>query len=142
MMRSFDESSPAVQSHLGILQGAISRMAASSAGVKALGITLVAALITLVGDGGNPRLLFLALVPTLFLMLLDAYYLALEQGFRRAYRSFVARLHNGQLVPGDLYQVAAPEVRRAFPHALLSFAVWPFYLMMAAMIGAAHFLMS
>ena len=36
------------------------------------------------------------LLPTVVLLLLDSYYLALERAFRNSYNGFVSRLHGGR----------------------------------------------
>ena len=134
---SFDENSPSVQVHLEITQGIINRMATNSASSKAWCVSLVAAILVLVGDKDKPALLLIAVIPTLLFLFLDAYYLALERGFRSSYRTFVARLLSGTLAPEHMYEVK-PEGGRALDvlKALTSPAVWPFYTMLGIMIAA------
>lgn len=136
--KSFDENSPSVQAHLEILQAVINRMATNSAAAKAWCVSLVAAILVLVGDKGKPKLLIIAAIPTLLFLVLDAYYLALEKGFRASYRSFVTKLHAGQLTADDLYEVSAIGVGLGFLKSLTSFSVWPFYITVAVMIAAAR----
>jgi hypothetical protein len=66
---------------------------------------------------------------------LDAYYLALEKGFRESYNQFVRKLHDRTIVPEDLY--AIDPKGRMLSHqiaALRSFPVWGFYLTLLIMI--------
>lgn len=129
------DTSQAVQAHLSIMQGLIQRMASNSASSKGWCITLVAALLVVVADKGKPQLAWIALIPTLLFLALDAYYLALEKAFRRSYNSFIEKLHGGKLSPSDLY-VVEPEgglLGLAF-RALGSFSVWPFYGTLLLMI--------
>jgi len=88
----FKENSQAVQSHLTILQSVIQRMAANSSSSKAWCVTLVSAILVIVADKGKPQYAWLALIPTILFLVLDAYYLSLERGFRNAYMSSPVRL--------------------------------------------------
>lgn len=133
-----DENSPSVQGHLGIVQAVVNRMAANSASAKAWCVTLVSAILVLVGDKGKPGMLFLAAIPTLLFLFLDAYYLALEKGFRTSYRSFVTKLHAGNLAPEDLYEVKTEgSLLAGMLDALRSLSVWPFYVTLGVMIFVA-----
>lgn len=135
----FDESSPSIQTHLGILQGVIQRMAENSTSCKAWCITIVSAILVIVADKGKPDYAWIAVFPTVLFAALDAYYLALEKGFRNSYNSFVKKLHKGTLLPDDLYSVM-PEgshSRLQF-QALKSFAVWGFYIPLIALVAIAR----
>jgi len=137
--KNLDENSPSVQAHLQILQSVINRMAANSGATKAWCVSLVAAILVLVGDKGKPQLLLIAVIPTLLFFILDTYYLALERGFRTSYRSFITHLHAGRLTATNLYEVV-PEgsLGWGFLKALLSFSVWPFYFTLGGTIGLAR----
>ncbi len=95
---------------------------------KAWCIALVSAVLVIIADKGRPDLAFLAFIPTVLFLALDAYYLALEKGFRNSYKSFVTKVHNGTLAADDLYSVI-PEGKTFELHiaALKSFSVWGFY---------------
>ena len=72
------------------LQAIISRMADNSFKLKGWCLTLVSALLGLAlktdaGAAPTSQIAFFALVPTVVFWLLDAYYLALERGFRNVY---------------------------------------------------------
>ncbi len=134
-----NEASPSVQSHLGLLQDVIQRMADNSASSKAWCITLVSAILVLVADKGKPEFASLALIPALFFLALDAYYLALEKGFRAAYNAFVIKLHEGRLDVQDLYAIAPLGDRSGHQIAALkSFSVWGFYLTLIGMVFIAQ----
>jgi hypothetical protein len=134
----FKENSQAVQSHLTILQSVIQRMAANSSSSKAWCVTLVSAILVIVADKGKPQYAWLALIPTILFLLLDAYYLSLERGFRNAYNAFIKKLHEHSLQPENLF-VVVPQggMLRLFFLSLISFSVWPFYITLAGMIYAA-----
>jgi hypothetical protein len=132
------EESPGVQAHLNILQAVIQRMAANSSSAKAWCITLVSAILVIVADKGRPQYALIALIPTGLFLALDAYYLALERGFREAYRTFIEKLHQGRVSAADLYAVApSGSAGKGFFSALLSFSIWPFYVTLLVMIVVA-----
>ena len=123
-----DETSPSVQSHLGIIQGVIERMAANSTSAKSWCIALVSAILVVVADKSKATYGLLALIPILFFVMLDAYYLAMEKGFREAYNQFVSKLHGGQLTGSDLFSVIPAGNKSSLQwDALKSFSIWGFY---------------
>ena len=137
--RSFDESSPSVQTHLGILQATIQRMASNSSSSKAWCITVVSAVLVIVADKGKPDFALISLIPTTLFLALDAYYLALEKGFRESYNDFVKKLHNGQLRSHDFYLVSPTgDMSKHRVEALKSFSVWGFYLTLILLIVLAR----
>lgn len=126
---SMDESSPSVQTHLGILQSVIQRMAANSSSSKAWCITIVSAILVIVADKSKPEFAWIAILPTFLFMCLDIYYLALEKGFRKSYSSFVKKLHDGSISSEDLYSIS-PEGNQSMHQweSFKSFSVWGFYI--------------
>jgi len=136
---SFGENSPAVQAHLGIIQSVIQRMASNSSASKAWCITLVSAVLVIVADKGKPNYAWIAVIPTILFLVLDAYYLALEKGFRDSYNRFIDKLHQGAIQPSDLYAVipSGPPAKQ-FLKSLASFAVWPLYATLLLMIYLAR----
>jgi hypothetical protein len=116
-------------------------MASNSTSSKAWCITLVSAILVIVADKGKPNYAWLAVIPTMLFLVLDAYYLALEKGFRDAYNGFIDKLHRGGVQPSDLYAVApSGSIAKQFLRSLVSFAVWPFYLTLLLMIYLAKVL--
>lgn len=134
----YDEDSAAVQAHLEILQSVIQRMSSNSSSSKAWCIALVSAVLVIVADKGKPEYAWFAVIPTLLFLMLDAYYLSLEKGFRNSYNGFIDKLHDRQIQQGDLYAVvpSGPTPKR-FLKAFGSFSVWPMYSALLAMIYAA-----
>ena len=138
---SLNESSQAVHTHLEIIQSLIQRMAANSSSSKSWCIALVSAILVIVADKGKPQYAWIAVIPTTLFLVLDAYYLALEKGFRDAYNAFIDRIHQGVLQPTDLYAVVPTgPIGRRFVKSLSSFSVWPFYLTLFAMVCLARVL--
>jgi hypothetical protein len=130
-----DGKSPSIQTHLGILQNVIQRMASNSSASKAWCVTLVSAVLVIVADKGKPDYAFIAMLPTFVFAALDAYYLALEKAFRNSYNDFVSKLHNKSLTVTDLYSVNPKgNLSHLQWESLKSFSVWGFYLSLAVLI--------
>lgn len=132
---NIDPASPSIQTHLGILQNVIQRMAVNSSSSKAWCVTLVSAVLVIVADKGKPEYAYIAMLPTVVFAALDAYYLALEKAFRNSYNDFIAKLHSKILTETDLYSVA-PKGNLSYLQweSLKSFSVWGFYLSLAVLI--------
>lgn len=139
---SLSEDSPSVQAHLGILQNVIVRMATNSTTTKTWCITLVSAILVVIADKGKPNYALIALLPTILFLMLDAYYLAMEKGFRNSYNEFVKKVHFGSLTPDDLYSVRPEKsMSKLQVEALRSVSVWGFYSFLGVMILVAWYLL-
>ncbi|OOF16008.1 hypothetical protein BZG84_11135, partial [Salinivibrio sp. PR932] len=126
---SVTEESPSVQAHLAMLQNVIQRMASNSSSCKSWCITLVSAVLVIVADKGKPDYAWIALLPTVIFACLDAYYLALEKGFRETYNKFVEKLHRKSLFSSDLYAIKPQEkMSKHQVDAMKSISVWGFYI--------------
>lgn len=135
----YRENPQAVQAHLGIMQSVIQRMSSNSSSSKAWCIALVSAVLVIVADKSKPEYAWIAVIPTILFLSLDAYYLALEKGFRDSYNDFIDKLHRGDVQPHDLYAVVpSGSLPHQFWKALRSFSVWPMYLTLLGMIYAAR----
>ena len=137
--KSLSAESSAVQTHLTIMQGVITRMAENSRSCKVWCVTLVSAVLVLVARTGDADHALIALVPALLFLVLDAYYLGLERGFRESYNGFVAKIHSENVAISDIYTVApCGSTSRHFFRALThSFSILPFYLPVIATVVAA-----
>lgn len=134
------EASPSVQTHLGILQNVIQRMAANSSQCKAWCITIISAILVIVADKSKPDYAWIAMLPAILFFALDTYYLTLEKGFRHSYNSFVKKIHQGELIANDLYSVEPSG--DTFKHrikALKSFSIWGFYIGLVVLIFVARY---
>lgn len=139
--RTLNEESSAVQTHLEIVQGVISRMAGNSRSCKVWCVTLVAAVLVLVARTGEPQHALIAVVPTALFLILDTYYLALERAFIGSYNGFVKKLHDGSLAVTDIYKIAPTgSIPKLFFDCLRSFSIWPFYPVVLATILLAWWL--
>ena len=132
---SLNAESSAVQAHITIMQDVIRRMAENSRSCKLWCITIVAAILVLVAQAKNPTLALIALVPTLLFLILDTYYLSLEQRFRNSYDEFVENLHKGELPTSALYAIRPTgSVLGHFWKSLRSSSVLPFYPTLAVTV--------
>ncbi|MGD1463413.1 hypothetical protein [Vibrio harveyi] len=132
---TIESESPSIQTHLGILQNVIQRMASNSSSSKAWCVTLVSAILVIVADKGKPEYAFIAMLPTLVFAALDAYYLALEKAFRNSYNDFISKLHNKSLTEVDLYSVSPKGNMSTLQwQSIKSFSVWGFYSSLAVLI--------
>ena len=139
--QAISQDSSAVQTHLEIMQGVIQRMAENSRSCKVWCVTLVAAILVLVAQTGEPRHALIALVPTVLLLFLDSYYLALEGAFRRSYTKFVDKLHQGELSTCDIYRVVPTGMGlTSVARCLGSVSIWLFYLLLIVTILLAWWL--
>lgn len=128
----------AIQTHLGILQNIIQRMASNSGSCKSYCVTLVSAILVIVADKGKPNYAFIAGIPVVLFLALDTYYLGLEKAFRERYKDFVLKYHKDDLVIQDLYEVAPlGGLAGHMVAAFRSFAVLPFYLTLSGMVYMA-----
>ena len=137
--RILDEESDAVQTHLTIMQGVIQRMGENSRACKVWCVTLVSAILVLVAQTGDADHATIALAPTLLLLILDAYYLSMERGFRRSYSSFVDKVHRDEVSKVDLFVVGPTGSIAAglFWAMFRSFSVLPFYAVVTATVVLA-----
>ncbi|MEZ8862100.1 hypothetical protein AB4354_22150 [Vibrio splendidus] len=132
---TIDPESASIQTHLGILQGIIQRMASNSSACKAWCVTLVSAVLVIVADKSRPDYAYIAILPTIVFAALDAYYLALEKAFRNSYNDFIINLHNKTLTKESLYSVIPKgEMSTLQFQSLLSFSVWGLYSSLVLLI--------
>ena len=137
-LRNIDETSPTVQTHIGILQGVIDRMATNSSSSKAWCIAAVSAILVVVADKYRPLYSLLSLIPTFLFWVLDVYYLGLERGFRLSYDNFVKKVHSGTLLADDLFSVRpSGNMWKHQLDAARSFSIWAFYGVIAILIVVA-----
>lgn len=138
--RQLDENSPSVQTHVGIIQNVIDRMASNSSACKAWCVTVVSAVLVVVAKEDKPNVAFVALIPTFMFFVLDNYYLAMERGFRKTYGEFVKKVHLNTLKPDDLYEVKitgnAVELRK---EAVQSLSVSGFYFGILVLVLVARY---
>ncbi|QNB47706.1 hypothetical protein BR63_16375 [Thermanaerosceptrum fracticalcis] len=139
MSEEFKENSQAVQAHLTIIQSIIQRMATNSTSCKTWCITIVSAILVAVADKGKPNYTLIAIIPILLFLFLDTYYLALERSFRNSYSDFIEKLHKSLLTASDFFIVnPSGNITHWFFESLTSISIWPFYLILFAMVLIAR----
>ena len=142
-MSTMQPSESAVQAHLGMLQNVVQRMASNSASCKTWCITIVSAIIVAVADKPNDKLLWIAAIPIPAFLLLDAYYLGLERGFRDSYNTFVSRYCSGALETKDVFCISpSRDVAWLRLEAFTSFSILGFYLPLAVLVAAVRAIIS
>ncbi|MBY0265569.1 MAG: hypothetical protein K2W84_04095 [Burkholderiales bacterium] len=133
---NLNPESASIQTHLSIIQNVIQRMADNSSSCKAWCVTLVSAVLVIVADKGRPEYAWIALLPTFVFSALDAYYLALEKGFRNSYNDFIYRLHSKTLRAMDLYSITPKGCLAKLQFdSLKSFSIWGFYVSLIVLIA-------
>jgi hypothetical protein len=136
-----DPEAASIQTHLGIIQNVIQRMATNSTNCKAWCVTLVAAVLVIIADKGKPEYAWIALLPTVVFFALDAYYLALEKGFRNCYNQFVSKIRSDSLTEKDLYSVIpVGSISKLQIEAIKSFSVWGFYVSLSALVAVTKWI--
>ncbi len=126
---NLNAESQSVQTHVTIMQGVIQRMAENSRSCKVWCVTIVAAVLVLVARTEKPDHALIALVPAILFLILDTYYLSLEQRFRKSYNAFIGTLHKGELSESALYEVKPTgSVWRHAWRSARSFSIYPFYI--------------
>lgn len=128
----------AVQAHIAMLQGIISRMANNSANCKTWAVTIIAAMLVLIADENmgfsNIEICY---IPVALFFFLDCYYLGLEKAFIKEQESFLQKVPSGDYVD-DLYVIKGlPKFGEQLwntINALKSFSTTPFYGFIALFI--------
>ena len=139
---TFDFETPAVQSHLEMMQGVIQRMAENSRSCKLWSITALSAVLFLAVRTGTPWHTLIALVPLFLFLLLDVYYLSLERRFRCSYKRVLTKLRDGTYSEDDAYQIIPVDLTvRILMKSLSSPSVYLYYplgLLIAGVIFVAQ----
>ena len=131
-----NEASPAVHTHLSIMQAVIARMAEGSRSSKTWCITIVSAILVLGAGMTDFDNHWIAYVPLVLFLGLDMYYLSLERRFRASYNAFLRNLRSGEVAAADLFEVkpaGSPFI--SWVATAPSLSIWPFYLVLAGVIA-------
>ena len=129
---------PAVQAHISMLQGIISRMANNSANCKTCVITIIAAMLVLLVDKNLGFInAWICYIPIILFFILDCYYLGLERIFIESQKSFLQKVPSGNYAD-ELYVIKdLPQNRKMLSNtikAMASFSTTPFYGLIALFI--------
>lgn len=126
-----NKNCPAIQAHIALLQGIISRMANNSANCKSYTVTIIAAmLVIIVSKDVNFSNIWICYIPLFLFYFLDCYYLGLERFFIQQQKEFVKKIPEGNYAD-DVYVISGLSnvtgqcvntIRAAW-----SFSTTPFY---------------
>ena len=125
---TFNFETPAVRSHLEMLQGVIQRMAENSRSCKLWSITALSAVLFLAARTGIPWYTLIALIPLLLFFLLDVYYLSLERRFRCSYNDLLGILRSGTYGTQEAYLIAPADFSvKVLVKCLMSPSIYLYY---------------
>jgi len=146
----------AVQAHINMLQGIISRMATNSANCKTWAITILAAMLVLVvEDKICSDKIWICYIPVGLFFFLDCFYLGLERNFIKKQNIFIDKINRGNDIAKDLFAIKTMGAKNFCQKinattqnffcqllhtikAIFSFSTLPFY---GVLIGLVYFLM-
>ena len=126
-----------VRHYISLLQENITRMASNCTSCKTWLITIVSALCALqLANDAIKGYLWIALIPTVLFLVLDAYYLGQEKRFRDIEASFVEKIKSGENASPELYtfRKSGEQTRRYFWEGFFSPSTWVMYSTVAAII--------
>lgn len=124
----------AVLKHMEMYQDIITRMANNSAACKKWGLPLITAILAFVVKDQQYSLVWLAIIAILLFYALDAYYLMLENRFRKGFELSAKKIQNNHFTQSDLFQLKPAGSTSIFLlKAFTSPATWPVYLGMMAL---------
>ncbi len=119
----------------------VSRLANNSVQVKTWCLTATAALAALAVNNHQPELLWLGVPVVVAFLWLDAYYLALERGFRRRAKALATEITDGGVAWPALVVIEKPTEATSWQsvlHSMRSAATWPFYGGVAAILAVGY----
>lgn len=128
-----------VTTYLSFFQNMISRMNANSTQCKLGCITLCAALLAFYATAkiSNSDTIFnIMLLIQFVFVLMDARYHAVEKNFRAQFDDVVKKYKDGTLLMQDLYKFSTTKTilcDKYFWKSLISWSVWPLYVMILAL---------
>jgi hypothetical protein len=120
--------SPALISHLNMLQAVVTRLAGNSAQCKTWCVAIVSALFGLAGATKSGRIAVAAVIPIIVFGFVDAAYLANEKAYRDLYNRIVTKIRDRSYGLADYGDLSAPANAGHYIWALSSWSVWPVYL--------------
>ena len=126
-----------VDTHLGILQTMIQRMAANSAATKTWAVGLTTAALFYGTNQGVERIQWMSLLPAISLLVLDVYYLTLEKAVRFRYTEFIRAMNTEDFSIELLFDVSPPPTTALdFFRAMKSPSVLIFYVPLVLLCSA------
>lgn len=133
-----------VRHYISLLQENINRMASNCTNCKTWLITIVSAFFALqLANDDIKGFLWIALIPTILFLMLDAYYLGQEKRFRDIEAVFVRKIKSGGDVMPELYTFRqnGEHTCRYFWKGFLSPSTWVMYATVAIIIMLIIFIL-
>ena len=125
--------------HLEMIEGVIERMGNNSFQLKGWAVTLVALVGALAAQGSDKRFFLLAFIPLFAFWFLDSFYLQMERKYKVLYKRVSEKAESDIDFNMDTRSVTYTEDeagRICFCSCLFSKTEWPFYLIIAGVVGA------
>ena len=126
-----------VRHYISLLQENITRMASNCTSCKTWLITIVSALCALqLANEAIKAYLWIALIPTVMFLVMDAYYLGQEKRFRDIEADFVRMVKEGEDVMPELYtfSLGRKHMCSYFWKGFFSLSTWVMYATVATVI--------
>lgn len=124
--------------HLEMIEAVIEGMGNNSFQLKGWAVTLVALVGALAAQGSDKRFFLLAFVPLFAFWFLDSFYLQMERKYKVLYKRVSGKAESDIDFNMDTRSVTytEDEARRiCFCSCLFSKTEWPFYLIIAGVVG-------
>jgi len=103
---------------------------------------MVSAILVVVADKSTPDYALISIIPILLFLFLDSYYLGLERAFSDLYNSFIKKLHANEASIEDTFIVSpgggTGHILLSAFKSSFSISVWPFYVILGAMVFIAR----
>ena len=118
-----------IQAQLSVYQQIIQRMSGNSTQCKTYCVTVVSAILVIIANKTEANLVWISILPLLSFLVLDAYYLSLERGFRESYGQFIGRIGLEDFSITEALKIQPhANGKRYFIESIFSISVLPFYL--------------
>jgi hypothetical protein len=128
------------ETHLTLIQGAISRLATTSFLIKGWGVTLVSAIFALAAKDANSAFVLVAYFPSIMFWLLDGYFLGIERRFVEMYNQASKGLVlNFEIKPHNFTSKRACMAAACFSRTILLFHGCIFASILLVMFGVSRF---
>ncbi|MCC7478320.1 hypothetical protein IT575_07645 [bacterium] len=131
----FEKTEASLLTHLGLIQGIISRLSGNSVTIKNFAITIVTALAAAAITAHSTALMLVSVIPLIAFAVTDAYYVYVERSFIELYNSVrLGQLEDtSDFMTMDYHQV---KTRVSYFAALTAPSVLPFYVVLLAGVAA------
>ena len=124
--------------HLEMIENVIERMGNNSFQLKGWAVTLVALVGAFAAQGTDKRFFLLAFVPLLAFWFLDSFYLQMERKYKILYNNVAKKSEadiDFNMDTRDIIIEGAEADRICFCSCLFANTEWPFYLIIAGVVG-------